>query len=126
MIVCHCNVIRRAEVRAVIRQILIDDPWTTPEPHCIYRRMNKSGRCCCCFPTVCRIVEDVLSDLMNEVASVALAHQDGEGGEAEGKGEAAGNILVTGGDTAGRRPSGAGRLWRRNTAETGAGLDRTL
>ncbi|RAI00711.1 (2Fe-2S)-binding protein [Acuticoccus sediminis] len=68
MIVCHCNVIKRAEVQAVIRQIMADDPTQALEPHCIYRVLNKRGRCCCCFPTVCRIVDDMLADAVTGAA----------------------------------------------------------
>ncbi|WMS43039.1 (2Fe-2S)-binding protein [Acuticoccus sp. MNP-M23] len=72
MIVCHCNVILRAEVEDAARQILAADPGASLEPQSIYRAIQKRGRCCSCFPSVARIVSELLTQAMNEVDGAAI------------------------------------------------------
>lgn len=73
MIVCHCNVILRQEVREAVRSILARDPGAPLAPQSIYRELQHRGRCCSCFPTVAAIVTELLSDAMHEIDGVALA-----------------------------------------------------
>lgn len=61
MIVCHCNVVARAEIEAAIRVILAEDAGAPLEPQHVYRALSRRGRCCGCFPAVARIVEEVLA-----------------------------------------------------------------
>ncbi|MEM6761384.1 MAG: hypothetical protein AAF615_00775 [Pseudomonadota bacterium] len=61
MIVCHCNVILRAEILTVAETLLAADPGAPLEPRHIYRELEKRGRCCGCYPTVMKIIDDFLT-----------------------------------------------------------------
>ncbi|MBJ3774600.1 (2Fe-2S)-binding protein [Acuticoccus mangrovi] len=67
MIVCHCNVIVKAEIEDAVRRILAEDPAGRLEPQYVYRELQKRGRCCGCFPSVNRIVDELLAEAMKEV-----------------------------------------------------------
>ena len=56
MIVCHCNVISRAEIEVVVDQLLAGDPYAVITPGRVYHRLGKRGRCCNCFPLVVQIL----------------------------------------------------------------------
>lgn len=70
MIVCHCNVILRAEIQDTVRTILSADPSAPLEPQYIYRELQKRGRCCSCFPSVETIVTELLEDAMSDIDGV--------------------------------------------------------
>lgn len=70
MIVCHCNVIVKAEVEASVRELLAEDPSACLAPQTVYKRLMKRGRCCGCFPTVNDIIETVLN---SAISSAELA-----------------------------------------------------
>ncbi|UOM37204.1 bacterioferritin-associated ferredoxin [Acuticoccus sp. I52.16.1] len=67
MIVCHCNIIKRTEIREAVRSILAADPSGRLEPQYVYRELQKRGRCCSCFPLVSSIVEEMLQEAMHEI-----------------------------------------------------------
>lgn len=67
MIVCHCNIIKRAEITQAVRDILAADPSAPLEPQHIYKELQKRGQCCGCFPAVRNIVCDVLDAAMSEM-----------------------------------------------------------
>lgn len=73
MIVCQCNIIKRAEIREAVRSILASDPSGRLEPQYIYRELSKRGRCCSCFPTVSAIVEELLQEAMGEIEHPVFA-----------------------------------------------------
>lgn len=73
MIVCHCNVIKRAEVESAMRRLLAEDPSAPLEPQYIYKELQKRGRCCSCFPIVREIVEKLLIDAMKEIDGIPSA-----------------------------------------------------
>ncbi|WP_108661804.1 (2Fe-2S)-binding protein [Acuticoccus kandeliae] len=73
MIVCHCNVIKRNEIRDSVRRILAEDPSGRLEPQYIYRELQKRGRCCSCFPTVNAIVEELFAESMKDMDPVSLS-----------------------------------------------------
>ena len=56
MIVCHCNVISRADIVSVIQTMLADDEWQLIVPLKVYHALEKRGRCCGCFPQVTDII----------------------------------------------------------------------
>lgn len=72
MIVCHCNVIKRAEIVQATRDMLAADPAASLEPQSVYKELKRRGRCCGCFPTVRAIVLEVLESAMQEVDGVSL------------------------------------------------------
>ncbi|XWN29616.1 MAG: hypothetical protein ROR55_19235 [Devosia sp.] len=67
MIICHCNVILRQEIESAVCRILADDPAGRLEPQFVYRELERRGRCCGCFPTVERIVDEVLTSALSGV-----------------------------------------------------------
>lgn len=73
MIVCHCNVILRDEIRRAARRILAADPSGSLEPQSIYRELQKKGRCCSCFPTVAALVTELLGEALHEVDNAGLS-----------------------------------------------------
>ncbi|MEO0326972.1 MAG: (2Fe-2S)-binding protein [Pseudomonadota bacterium] len=56
MIICSCNIIREEEVRAVITDLLRDDPWQLIVPVQVYHEMGKRGKCCGCFPRLVDVI----------------------------------------------------------------------
>ncbi|WP_075222856.1 (2Fe-2S)-binding protein [Acuticoccus yangtzensis] len=73
MIVCHCNIIKRNDIREAVHAILAADPSGRLEPQYIYRELQKRGRCCSCFPLVASIVDEMLAEAMTLVDSPALS-----------------------------------------------------
>ncbi|MEM8796446.1 MAG: (2Fe-2S)-binding protein [Pseudomonadota bacterium] len=61
MIVCHCNVIAKDEIVAVIHDFLDDDPWQLIVPLKVYHALEKRGKCCGCFPNVIGIIIEVVT-----------------------------------------------------------------
>jgi bacterioferritin-associated ferredoxin len=76
MIVCQCNVILKAEVEDAARRILAEDPSAALTPQAIYRELGARGRCCSCFPTVLKVVGELLSDACREIDGAGLAKAD--------------------------------------------------
>lgn len=58
MIVCSCNIIRRAEIEGAILDLLERDPWKVIVPLQVYHALEKRGKCCGCFPNVVDIIID--------------------------------------------------------------------
>ncbi|MEM1198787.1 MAG: (2Fe-2S)-binding protein [Pseudomonadota bacterium] len=56
MIVCSCNIIRRAEIESAILDLLEQDPWKVIVPLQVYHSLEKRGKCCGCFPNVVGII----------------------------------------------------------------------
>lgn len=56
MLVCQCNVITSADVEAVVRAFLDEDPWQLIVPAKVYHQLGKMGRCVGCFPNVVDII----------------------------------------------------------------------
>ena len=44
MIVCHCNVITKADVEAAVRDILSADPSARLDPPSVYAQLGKRGK----------------------------------------------------------------------------------
>ena len=59
MLVCSCNVITRAEIEAVITDLLDEDCWRLIVPVQVYHAMSKRGKCCGCFPNVVGLIVEV-------------------------------------------------------------------
>jgi hypothetical protein len=89
MIVCHCNVITRAEIVSTIETMLAVDAWQLIVPLKVYHAMEKRGRCCGCLPNVIDIIVDVTTawhakmaspeaDIIDFVARIRAAHQSFE------------------------------------------------
>lgn len=56
MIVCHCNVITRAEIEEVVHGFLEQDAWQLVTVGMVYHAMEKRGKCCGCFPNAIAII----------------------------------------------------------------------
>jgi hypothetical protein len=91
MIVCHCNVITKADIVSVIETMLTDDAWQLIVPLKVYHALEKRGRCCGCFPGVINIIIETTTqwhaklaspeaDIIEFVARIRAAH---DGHEAE-------------------------------------------
>ena len=59
MIVCHCNILSKAEIEAAVEQLLAEDPWRLIVPSTVYHAVRVRGRCCDCFPDVVEIIAEV-------------------------------------------------------------------
>ncbi|MDD9910731.1 MAG: (2Fe-2S)-binding protein [Ahrensia sp.] len=62
MIICQCNLIKRAEVVAAIHELLDEEPYRLIVPLQVYHRLARRGRCCGCFPGVVGIIEQTVKD----------------------------------------------------------------
>jgi bacterioferritin-associated ferredoxin len=71
VIVCHCNVITEASIRAVVDDLIDADPFRIVTPGLVYMTLGKRGRCCGCFPNAIAVI----------ASQVALRR----GGEAPGR-----------------------------------------
>lgn len=56
MIVCHCNVISRADIETTVDELLAEDPLRLLTPGLVYMTMGKRGRCCGCFPSAIEVI----------------------------------------------------------------------
>lgn len=56
MIICSCNVMTRLQIEQVITELLDEDAWRLISPGMVYRRMQKRGRCCGCFPNLISLI----------------------------------------------------------------------
>jgi len=77
VIVCHCNVIRRAQIVRTIRDLLAEDASAPLEPQYVYKALLRRGRCCGCFPTVRNIVAEVLESAMSDVDGASVLNDAG-------------------------------------------------
>lgn len=66
MIVCHCNVITKADIELAVRDLLSDDPWYQLTPGAVYHALGKRGKCCGCFPAVIDHLIAVVQELRHE------------------------------------------------------------
>jgi bacterioferritin-associated ferredoxin len=69
MLVCQCNVIAEKQVRQVIRELLVEDPWTLLVPAKVYRALEKRCKCSGCVPNVVDIITKVTEEYHLEIAS---------------------------------------------------------
>ncbi|MFC4625835.1 bacterioferritin-associated ferredoxin [Daeguia caeni] len=62
MLVCSCNVITDKDIEAIVIKLLDEDCWRLIVPGTVYNALEKSGRCCGCFPnvveTIIRVTEE--------------------------------------------------------------------
>jgi len=56
MLVCQCNVITDREIKAIILDLLQEDPWRIIVPAVVYRELNKRCKCAGCVPNVVDII----------------------------------------------------------------------
>lgn len=56
MIVCHCNVLSRADLERTVDELLAEDPLRVLTPGLVYMTMGKRGRCCGCFPNAIAVI----------------------------------------------------------------------
>jgi bacterioferritin-associated ferredoxin len=56
LIVCHCNVITEAAIRAAVDELLDQDPLRVVTPGLVYMTIGKRGRCCGCFPNAIAVI----------------------------------------------------------------------
>jgi bacterioferritin-associated ferredoxin len=56
VIVCHCNVITEASIRAVVDELIDADPFRIVTPGLVYMTLGKRGRCCGCFPNAIAVI----------------------------------------------------------------------
>lgn len=88
MIVCHCNVIKRAEIESSIRELLAEDPSACLRPQSVYKMLQKRGKCCGCFPQVESIVETVLKSATADRPLFGLSETRADGKVLSGDGDA--------------------------------------
>lgn len=67
LIVCHCKVVKRAQIVEAVRDLLAADPSAPLEPQHVYKELQRRGRCYGCFPTVRSIVVEILEGAMLDV-----------------------------------------------------------
>lgn len=56
MILCHCNVITRSEIEAIIDELMEKDRYRVITPGLVYHLLGKRGKCCGCFPQVVDVI----------------------------------------------------------------------
>lgn len=103
MLVCQCNVISERDIRAVILDLLREDPWGIIVPAKVYRALQQRCKCAGCVPNVVDIITAVTEDYHLQLA--ALPAQP-----AQGKNR----------PPAGRRKRTGGRYERRSTGHRAA------
>ena len=74
MIVCSCNVIKKAEIEEVVHGFLEDDAWQLVTIGMVYRAMAMRGKCCGCFPNAISIIVDAVESwhLVNNTPSAKI------------------------------------------------------
>ncbi len=65
MIICHCNIISKADIDGVIASLLADDPWIHLTPGAVLHGLNKRGKCCGCFPTLIDVMIATVDEIRN-------------------------------------------------------------
>lgn len=65
MIICHCNIISKADIDGVIASLLADDPWIHLTPGAVLHGLNKRGKCCSCFPTLIDVMIVTVDEIRN-------------------------------------------------------------
>ncbi|SFZ86571.1 hypothetical protein SAMN02983003_3760 [Devosia enhydra] len=68
MLVCQCNVIAERHIKAVVREMLKDDPWALIVPAKVYRALEKRCKCSGCVPNVVDIITKVTEEYHQEMA----------------------------------------------------------
>ena len=63
MIVCHCHVITKAEIKEIVYELLDGDPWFHLTPGSVYHALGKRGKCCGCFPSVIDYLVEIVSEM---------------------------------------------------------------
>lgn len=76
MIVCHCNIITEASIRAVVDDLISADRHRVITPGLVYMTLGKRGRCCGCFPNAIAVIQSQVSIRRGEGAD-ALFEDDG-------------------------------------------------
>ncbi len=69
MIVCSCNIITDRDIRKVITDLLVADPWRLIVPLQVYHAMKKRGKCCGCFPRVVDIIVETTEAFHRDLAT---------------------------------------------------------
>ena len=69
MIVCSCNIITDRDIRGVITDLLVEDPWRLIVPLQVYHAMKKRGKCCGCFPRVVDLIVETTEAFHRERAT---------------------------------------------------------
>lgn len=72
MIVCHCNVLTKATINEAIDSLVDDDPYQLITPGLVYRRLQKRGKCCGCFPQVVDLIVQRLEEFQTSNPSYVL------------------------------------------------------
>jgi bacterioferritin-associated ferredoxin len=73
MLVCQCNVITDREIKAIILELLAEDPWQIIVPAVIYRELNKRCKCAGCVPNVVDIILSVTEEYHLKMSETPLA-----------------------------------------------------
>jgi bacterioferritin-associated ferredoxin len=73
MLVCQCNVITDRDIRAVVRSLLEEDPWSIVVPAHVYRALAKRCKCAGCVPNVVDIITAVTEEYHRELTAEATA-----------------------------------------------------
>lgn len=60
MIVCHCNVITRDDIKEAVRSLLDRDPWAYVTPNAVYEELGKRGKCFGCYSVAIDLVIDLI------------------------------------------------------------------
>jgi bacterioferritin-associated ferredoxin len=74
MLVCQCNIISDAEVRAVVRALLDEDPWAIVVPAHVYRALAMRCKCAGCVPNVVDIITEVTEEYRLRLADSPTAN----------------------------------------------------
>lgn len=70
MLVCQCNVITDREIRAVILDLLREDPWGIIVPAKVYRELHKRCKCAGCVPNVVDLITEVTEEYHLQLAAL--------------------------------------------------------
>jgi bacterioferritin-associated ferredoxin len=73
MLVCQCNIISDREIKRVIRDLLVEDPWQIMVPAKVYRALAKRCKCSGCVPNVVDLIQQVTAEYHLEIAEAPEA-----------------------------------------------------
>ena len=70
MLVCQCNVISDREIKAVILDLLREDPWGIIVPAKVYRALERRCKCAGCVPNVVDMITEVTQEYHLQLAAL--------------------------------------------------------
>jgi bacterioferritin-associated ferredoxin len=73
MLVCQCNVISDRDIRAVILDLLHEDPWEIIVPAKVYRALQQRCKCAGCVPNVIAMITEITEEYHRDLAALPTA-----------------------------------------------------